>query len=556
MPLRERILKSLTFISIATSVVLGNWLHPYLEGQPVNDPLIIRIAIAAFSVCFFVLSLTAASVALRERLYYVLYFLITGQGLYLSATNSLMHSYAFGMAIITTVVITSAESRRFLVAYVPFTIVGTVAAGLAASEPRVTRSVYLFANITLVLLLYSLLNSKLALLTSLRRATEKERAASLAKTAFVARMSHEIRTPMNGILPVIDLLRKSSDEAEKARYFEILNTSGQLLLRVVNDILDLSRIERSALDLEEETVELRSVAATSMELYQAKATAKKLAFHLHVDPALHTAYLTDRTRLTQVLNNLVSNALKFTQQGSVDLELRLESDQPDSSVVLFVIRDTGIGVPPNKQAAIFENFEQADRSIALRFGGSGLGLPISKALVELMGGSISLRSPISENAQLPGTEFIVRLPMRKTAALYQAAAATQPFTAGQFTGLRALIVEDNPVNRLVLGKTLEKLGVSYDEAVDGLAALQLAQKQTYNIIFMDLEMPEIDGYETAKRLRSAPGPNQQTHVICITAHTLAEQRERVLAAGMNEMVRKPFSLQEIASAVANARPAG
>ncbi|HNE20779.1 MAG TPA: histidine kinase dimerization/phospho-acceptor domain-containing protein, partial [Turneriella sp.] len=217
MPLRDRILKSLTFLSIAGSIILGNWLHPYLEGQPVNDPLIIRIAIAAFSVCFFVLSLTAASVALRERLYYVLYFPITGQGLYLSATNSLMHSYAFGMAIITTVVITSAESRRFLVAYVPFTIVGTVAAGLAASEPRVTRSVYLFANITLVLLLYSLLNSKLALLTSLRRATEKERAASLAKTAFVARMSHEIRTPMNGILPVIDLLRKSSDEAEKAR---------------------------------------------------------------------------------------------------------------------------------------------------------------------------------------------------------------------------------------------------------------------------------------------------------------------------------------------------
>ncbi|MFZ5629839.1 MAG: ATP-binding protein [Spirochaetota bacterium] len=556
MPVSERILKSLTFLSIAASVVLGNWLHPYLEGQAVNDPFAVRVAIALLALVFFVLSLIQAGAALRERFYYTLYFLITAQGLYLSAINSLMHSYAFGMAIITTVVITSAESRRFLVAYVPFTIAGTVAAGMAASDPRVSRSVYLFANITLALLLYSLLNSKLALLASLRRATENERAASLAKTAFLARMSHEIRTPMNGILPMIDLLRNSRDEAEKARYFDILATSGQLLLRVVNDILDLSRIERNALNLAEEAVDLRSVAATAMELYRAKATAKRLAFDLRVDPALHAAYLTDRTRLTQVLNNLVSNALKFTQQGSVDLELRLESDQPESSVILFVIRDTGLGVPPDKQAAIFENFEQADRSIALRFGGSGLGLPISKALVELMGGNIGLKSPVSENPELPGTEFTVRLPLRKTTALEEASETPQAFIAGQFKGRRALIVEDNPVNRLVLGKTLERLGLSFDEAVDGLVALQLAQRQAYDIIFMDLEMPEMDGYETAKRLRSASGPNQHTHIACITAHTLVEQRERVLAAGMNEMVRKPFSLYEISSAVANALPAG
>ncbi|HNL11873.1 MAG TPA: hypothetical protein PKM44_15270, partial [Turneriella sp.] len=175
MPLRERILKSLTFISIATSVVLGNWLHPYLEGQVVDDPFAVRIAIAVLALVFFVFSLLQTGTALREKFYYLLYFLITGQGLYLSATNSLMHSYAFGMAIITTVVITSAESRRFLVAYVPFTIVGTIAAGFMATEPRVSRSVYLFANIVLVLLLYSLLSSKLALVASLRRATDKER---------------------------------------------------------------------------------------------------------------------------------------------------------------------------------------------------------------------------------------------------------------------------------------------------------------------------------------------------------------------------------------------
>jgi len=552
--MRERVLKGLTFLSIAVSVLLGNWLHPYLEGQAVDDPFAIRIGIALLSLVFFLVALLPAAGQLREKFYYVLYFLITGQGLYLSATNSLMHSYTFGMAIITTVVITSAESRRFLVLYVLFTIAGTIAAGFAASDPRVTRSVYLAANIILVLVLYSLVSSKLALLASLRRATEDERAASLAKTAFLARMSHEIRTPLNGILPVIDLLRTTGDEAERARYFAILSTSGQLLLRVVNDILDLSRIERGALHLEEKPVDLRSVATTAMELYRAKATAKNLVFTLRVDPALHTAYVADRTRLTQVLNNVVSNALKFTQQGNVDLELRVDSDLPDASVVLFIIRDTGIGVATEKQGAIFENFEQADRSIALRFGGSGLGLPISKALVELMGGSISLRSPVTSDAQAPGTEFTIRLKLRKAVAPSQQSEPPLQTAAPRFTGRRALIVEDNPVNRLVLSKTLEKLEVDFDEAIDGDAALQLAQKQAYDIIFMDLEMPGMDGYETARSLRSVPGANQQTPIICVTAHALAEQRDRVLASGMNTMVRKPFSVQEIADILGEVLP--
>lgn len=551
MAIREQLLQRLSFLTIAASVVAGNWLHPWLEGVPVEDPFVARIAIAAAATVFFFLSFLPRLSHYTENGYQILYLLITGQGLYLSATNSLMHSYSFGMIIIITVVVTSSESRKFLNLYVPITLGGVLLASFVAETPRVSRAVYLAANGILLLSLLSLIRSKISLVESLREATEKEKAASAAKSEFLARMSHEIRTPMNGILPLIDLLRNTDNPKEKERYFDILSTSGNVLLRIINDILDLAKIEHQGIELKPAVTDIVSISRTAIELYRARAIAANLELRLDIDPKIGSAYIADAVRLSQVLNNFISNAIKFTERGSVvvALELLLE-EQPNASQVRFTVRDTGIGIPQNAQARIFDSFAQAHTTAGSRYGGTGLGLTISKLLVELMGGKVSLRSPLTGEKDRPGTEFYFDLTLKK---------AVKPATHGRmdtslspdFAGKVALVVEDNPVNRLILVKSLEKLGLACNEAENGAEALNLAASRRYDVIFMDLEMPVLDGFGAARALRMPEQINRQTPIICITAHAFSEERARILGAGMDEVIVKPFSIGTVSEVLSH-----
>jgi PAS domain S-box-containing protein len=369
----------------------------------------------------------------------------------------------------------------------------------------------------------------------LHLAKREAEANARAKENFLANMSHEIRTPMNGVLGMAGLLAKTPLDAQQRQYLDTILASGRNLLAVLNDVLDMAKISAGKLELEQIAFDLGKSIRTAAQTLAYRAAEKGLTFDIQPLVLAEPVVVSDPYRLNQVLLNLLSNAIKFTERGSVTLGSDVLNDTSEAVTVRFWVRDTGIGIPVEKQQQIFENFTQAYTDTARRFGGTGLGLTISRSLVEQLGGKLELSSTPGQ-----GSWFTFTLTLPKAADQQVAPAPPVP-DYQRLQGARILLAEDSAVNRQLTTLILKNWGIAVDSAVNGPNALALFQARTYDAVLMDIQMPGMSGLEVTEAIRQSTDPARASvPIIALTANAFRADRERYLQAGMNDCLTKPF----------------
>ncbi len=376
--------------------------------------------------------------------------------------------------------------------------------------------------------------SEIELKNNLSNARETQQ----VKEQFLANMSHEIRTPIHGIMSLTNLLLKTQIDNDQLTYLNAIKKSADNLLVIINDILDLSKVEAQKMTFESTIFSAAEIVETSFELFKAKANEKNITITKTVDDCIPEYIKGDPTRLSQILNNLVNNAIKFTTTGGVQIGIRLVESNERCSMISFSVKDTGIGIPQNKLSTIFDMFTQAGDDITRKFGGTGLGLSIAKKLVDLQGGIIKVDSILDK-----GTTFTFSMPFDHPdpAELEAHHAVSEEPESRIDSDLKILVVEDNDINRLVINKIMKDWGVKPDNAVNGRDALEKIRNNTYDIILMDIEMPEMNGYQCIREIRLAlPQPKCNVPVMAMTAHANKKERDKCIGLGMDDYISKPF----------------
>ena len=392
----------------------------------------------------------------------------------------------------------------------------------------------------------------------LQRAKAAADAANRAKSDFLANMSHEIRTPMNGVLGMIELLLDSGLGEVQLRFAETARTSAEALLGLLNDILDISKIEAGKLELETIPFDLEALLddfAASMAL---RAREKRIEFRCAADPSVPRMLLGDPGRLRQVLTNLAGNALKFTEYGEVRVRVSEAERREDAALLRFSVRDTGIGIPEEKRALLFRKFSQLDPSTTRRYGGTGLGLAISRELVEMMGGEIGVQSPPEEGESGSEFFFTARFGLASENMPNSARSARGGFRSFDGKGARVLLVEDNPTNRQVGLGVLGKLNIVAETAENGAEAVEAVRSRPFDLVLMDVQMPLMDGFEATRAIRALPSnmAGRDVPIIAMTARAMQGDRERCIEAGMDDYLSKPVKPVELIDVLRKWLPEG
>jgi signal transduction histidine kinase/ActR/RegA family two-component response regulator len=393
-------------------------------------------------------------------------------------------------------------------------------------------------------------SKRAVLIGELEAARDVANAANAAKSTFLAMISHELRTPMNGVLGAAQLLDGASLSPAQKRYVEMIRTSGDSLLNLLNDMLDFAKIESGKIEIESIEIDLPALCGQVGSIWSAKAESKGLGYALAVAPDAPTMIVGDPTRLSQIIHNLLSNATKFTAAGRVSLTVDAEWLGPDRARISLAVADTGLGISAEDRARLFQPFSQLDSSSTRRFGGTGLGLAISQRLAGLLGGSLDVASQPGE-----GSTFTLTLdvavaawirPDSAPAAKEEASAATRP--------LKIMVAEDHPINRKLLLLWLEMEGHSFTAAENGQIALEHCASQVFDVILMDVNMPVMDGLSAVRALRRGSGANRDTPVVMLSASARAEDHDAGLGAGADAYLSKPidfaalrFTLEQVAN---------
>ncbi len=428
----------------------------------------------------------------------------------------------------------------------------------ALNRPKDIQKAFRYGAVDYILKPFSReeLISRVNLHISLKRTREElikakrsAEAAAEAKAIFLANMSHELRTPMNGIIGMVDILKRTKLTDAQYEYLNIIESSGENLLSIINDILDLSKIEAGHMELETIPFSLHDEVRRVANIMQVIANKKKLSVKLHIGKEVPPYVKGDPVRMKQIIINLVNNAIKFTEKGNITISVEKKSAEDGKAQILFKIMDTGIGISPEGQKKLFQSFSQVDKSTTRKYGGTGLGLMISKNLTQMMGGEIGV-----ESVEGIGSTFWFTISME----LSDEKSCEKQHRADDDTvhedkihvqpKLNILLVEDNKINQKVAMLNLNNLGYQVDIANNGKEAVEKFQNGGYDLIFMDVQMPEMDGVEACKKIRELENNSDSTKkipIIAMTANTSEDERKKYMEAGMDDYISKPFKQKEL-----------
>ncbi len=381
-------------------------------------------------------------------------------------------------------------------------------------------------------------------ITERKKDAEELLLAQKTKDQFLANISHEIRTPINGIAGMATLLSQSPNPEDQIIYLNAIKSASKNLKVIINDILDLASIESGKLQFERIGFNLRDVLASLANMFQVQAKEKGLSISNQLTKEADKILIGDPVRLNQILINLISNALKFTHTGSIKLNCSVERQEKQKFYIRFEVTDTGIGIPSDKLATIFESFSQADASVTRKYGGTGLGLTIAKQLVDLQQGTISVKSEEDK-----GSSFDVIIPyqigsLKDIAEISNKARKSRSYR-NRLKNLNVLLVEDNEINRLYATNILKTWDCFVETAENGYVAIEKLKSASFDIVLMDIQMPEMDGFEATKAIRSGEPPKSEIPIIALTANATRKDIEKCLAAGMNECIPKPFTPDDL-----------
>lgn len=431
-----------------------------------------------------------------------------------------------------------------------------IIAKLTISNDKNEQKAQQFNTILIILVLFcgaglfwyiiSTVRKKESLIRQLHDSELKVREAAQVKERFMANMSHEIRTPLNAILGFANLLQGKHLDEESKGYVKTIQNSGDNLLAIINDILDLSKIEAGMMQIESAPFNIRELLHSVEVMFRAKAAEKGIQVFMDVDDSVPHTLGGDATRLTQILINLVSNALKFTKKGHVSVKIRSEDQTGDIIHTRITVSDTGIGIEEDKRTPIFNRFQQADASVTRQYGGTGLGLSIVHELVLLQNGTITVESEVGK-----GTDFIIMIPYKIRDEQKPGSISLKDRTSyahSAFKGMNVLVAEDNEINQSLIRHLFKNWELQYDIARDGKEALQKLTTGKYNLVLMDIQMPEMDGYTATREIREKLG--LPVPIIAMTAHALTGEKEKCLSYGMNDYIAKPIKEDQLYELIA------